>query len=72
MSSDFSRKNIACIVDRDFKIKSKKVLNQLELLSPPKLRDIDFDCLIIGAVGYEKEILKSLKTMKITTKVLNI
>jgi radical SAM superfamily enzyme YgiQ (UPF0313 family) len=71
-SSDILRKSVACIVDRDFKIKNKRVLNQFEVFPPNRLKDIEFDCLIIGAVGYEQEILNSLDSMEITTNILNI
>jgi hypothetical protein len=56
----------------DYQIKNKKVLNKFDVFPPTRLIDLDFDYLIIGAAGYEKDILNSLESMSVNVDVLDI
>lgn len=56
----------------DYQIKNKKVLNIFDVFPPTRLIDLDFEYLVIGASGYEKDILKNLESMNVNVDVLDI
>jgi anaerobic magnesium-protoporphyrin IX monomethyl ester cyclase len=55
------RQCVAGVVDRDFKIKKDRLLDLFPIQDPAVLEQLEFDCLIIGAAGYEDEILAAVR-----------
>lgn len=72
LGSKTLRDHVVCVVDRDYQIKNKKVLNIFDVFPPTRLIDLDFEYLVIGASGYEKDILKNLESMNVNVDVLDI
>lgn len=61
LSSPSLRTCVAGVVDRDFKLKNGRLLDLFPIQDPAVLEDLDFDALVIGAAGYEDEIIAAVR-----------
>lgn len=72
LSSKTLRDSVVMVVDRDFQIKTDKLLDLYPVVAPERLRDVVFDYLLIGAFGYEAQIRNSLQAMGVSAAVLDL
>lgn len=72
MSSKSLRDAVVAVVDRDYKVKNWTFLDRYKIESPDVLYSLAFDCLIIGAAGYEKEVSGQMRAMGLKVDILNI
>lgn len=72
LSSKTLRDSVVMVVDRDFQIKTDKLLDLYPVVAPERLRDVVFDYLLIGAFGYEAQIQNSLQAMGVSATVLDL
>ncbi|MCP4292695.1 MAG: radical SAM protein [bacterium] len=63
LGSQCLRDSVVAVVDRDFTFKAGRLLDLFEIQDPQILQNMEFDALVIGAAGYEEEILDTLHTM---------
>jgi anaerobic magnesium-protoporphyrin IX monomethyl ester cyclase len=63
---------VVAVVDRDYQVKNWTFLDRYKIESPDVLHNLAFDSLIIGAAGYERQVIDQVRAMGLDVDILDI